>query len=62
VIEGYKDAAEKFSKESGLAAADTRAIEQRVQVRNAIQQGDVEAAIELLNDLNSEVGLFSFHL
>jgi hypothetical protein len=57
VIEGYKDAADKFSKESGLASADTRAIEQRVQIRDAIQQGDIERAVELLNDLNSEVRL-----
>ncbi|KAI8815076.1 hypothetical protein BJ742DRAFT_782264 [Cladochytrium replicatum] len=41
VIEGYKDAAEKFSLESGISAAiDLSSIEDRMKIRNAVQCGN----------------------
>eukprot|EP00842_Homolaphlyctis_polyrhiza_P004372 jgi/Hompol1/4936/HPOL_000456-RA len=56
VIEGYKDAAEKFSKESGLVPSiDLASIEDRMNIRNAIQSGRVDDAIEKVNDLDPEI-------
>ncbi|OMH83504.1 Glucose-induced degradation protein-like protein [Zancudomyces culisetae] len=56
VIEGYKDAAERFSEETGLNTnVDLASIEERMKIRNNIQNGDIEAAIELVNDLNPEL-------
>ena len=38
VIEGYKDAAEKFSKESGMSPAiDLETIEGRMKIRHSVQ-------------------------
>ncbi|KAG9285822.1 hypothetical protein G9A89_013247 [Geosiphon pyriformis] len=56
VIEGYKDAAEKFSQECGLQPnIDLESIQDRMNIRNAIQNGNVEEAIERVNDLNPEI-------
>ncbi|CAG8454781.1 15198_t:CDS:2 [Funneliformis mosseae] len=56
VIEGYKDAAETFSQESGLSPSiDVDSIQDRMNIRNAIQNGNVEEAIERVNDLNPEI-------
>lgn len=54
VIEGYKDAAEKFASEAGVAPGiDLHSISERMATRVAIQSGDVQAAIERANDLNT---------
>ncbi|CAG8433350.1 1559_t:CDS:2 [Diversispora eburnea] len=56
VIEGYKDAAETFSQECGLSPSiDVDSIQDRMYIRNAIQNGNVEEAIERVNDLNPEI-------
>ncbi|KAJ2768852.1 hypothetical protein IWQ57_003357 [Coemansia nantahalensis] len=56
VIEGYKDAAEKFSEESGLThSVDLGSIEERMQIRFAVQSGDIRGAIERVNDLNPDL-------
>ncbi|KAJ2552858.1 hypothetical protein EV175_003156 [Coemansia sp. RSA 1933] len=56
IIEGYKDAAEKFSEESGLhSTVDLGSIEERMQIRFAIQNGDIKTAIERVNDLNPDL-------
>eukprot|EP00126_Sphaerothecum_destruens_P009420 Sdes_comp20502_c0_seq6m14983 len=56
VIEGYKDAAEKFMKESGEAPSlDLASIEERMKIREAVQHGNISRAIELVNDLNPEI-------
>ncbi|KAG8891427.1 hypothetical protein FRC01_014705, partial [Tulasnella sp. 417] len=56
VIEGYKSAAEEFSKETGLGpAVDLTTIETRMHIREAVQRGDVEQAIELVNDINPDI-------
>lgn len=53
VIEGYKDAAELFQKESGISPGiDLRSISDRMATRVAIQSGDIQSAIERANDLN----------
>jgi len=56
VIEGYKTAAEEFSKEADIAPpVDFNSIESRMNIREAVQRGDVEEAIERTNDLNPEI-------
>lgn len=56
VIEGYKLAAEEFSQEAKLSPpVDFESIESRMDIREALQRGDVEAAITRVNDLNPEV-------
>jgi len=55
VTEGYVDAAEKFQLESGTEHTDLGTITDRVAVRKALQNGNVEDAIEKVNDLNPEI-------
>ena len=56
VIEGYKSAAEEFSKEASLdASVDFESIENRMNIREALQRGDVGDAITRVNDLNPDV-------
>ena len=60
VIEGYKTSAEEFSQEAGLSPpVDFESIEGRMNIREALQRGDVEDAITRVNDLNPEVCPFS---
>src|ERR1700722_7622503 len=59
VIEGYKSAAEEFSQEANLTPTmDFDSIESRMEIREAVQRGDVEEAIMRVNDLNPEVSAF----
>lgn len=56
VIEGYKSAAEAFSQEANLAPpVDFESIESRMDIREALQRGDIEDAITRVNDLNPEI-------
>ncbi|PPQ62752.1 hypothetical protein CVT24_000446 [Panaeolus cyanescens] len=56
VIEGYKSAAEEFSQEANLTPpVDFESIESRMDIREALQRGDVEDAITRVNDLNPEI-------
>ncbi|KAF9646116.1 lish motif-containing protein [Thelephora ganbajun] len=56
VIEGYKVSAEEFSQEAGLSPpVDFESIEGRMNIREALQRGDVEDAITRVNDLNPEI-------
>ncbi|EGO05230.1 hypothetical protein SERLA73DRAFT_174258 [Serpula lacrymans var. lacrymans S7.3] len=56
VIEGYKSAAEEFSQEANITAAiDFASIESRMDIREALQRGDVHEAITRVNDLNPEI-------
>lgn len=34
---------------------DLSSIEERMKIRNAVQSGDIESAVSLVNDLNPEV-------
>ena len=62
VIEGYKSAAEEFSKETGLdGPVDLNSIENRMNIREALQRGDVGDAIARMNDLNPEVSVGLLH-
>lgn len=56
INEGYPAAAQKFAVEAGIAfAGDQEGIQQRVDIRNAIHAGDMQQAIERINELNPEV-------
>lgn len=56
VIEGYKDAAECFSQETGLqTTVDVSSIQDRMTIRTAVQSGAVEDAMEKVNDLDPEI-------
>lgn len=60
VIEGYKDAAQRFSSETGInPQVDLESIENRMIIRSAIQRGDVEDAIGRVNELDPEVSMTS---
>jgi len=56
VIEGYKSAAEEFSREAKIMPpVDFDSIGSRMDIREALQRGDVDEAIARVNDLNPEV-------
>jgi hypothetical protein len=56
VIEGYKDAAERFSRETGVTpSGELAAIEERMHVRAAIQRGALSEAISRINDLEPDL-------
>ena len=58
VIEGFKTAAEEFSKEAGLSSqVDLESIESRMKIREALQRGDVGEAIKRVKDMNTEVSI-----
>ncbi|KAL0363353.1 UNVERIFIED_CONTAM: protein GID8 [Sesamum calycinum] len=55
VTEGYVEAVEKFRLESGTEHIDLATITDRMAVKKAVQSGNVEDAIEKVNDLNPEI-------
>lgn len=55
-MEGYPQAAANFSKEANLQPMqEDPAIRARQEIRNLIHQGQIQDAIESLNDLDPEV-------
>lgn len=63
-MEGYPNAAANFSKEANLQPhQDTGSIQARQEIQNSIHGGNIQLAIETLNDLDPEVSFnFSFRL
>lgn len=56
IVEGYKPAAEAFAAESGLTTGVKLAsIDDRMQIRDAIEKGRVDEAVERVNDLDPDV-------
>ncbi len=54
--QGYVEAAQTFQQESlTQPGIDLAAITDRMEIRKAVQSGNVEEAIERVNDLNPEV-------
>lgn len=54
--QGYIDAARAFQQESGVPAGPSdETADVRMRVRQAVEQGNVDVAIEEVNDLNPEV-------
>ncbi len=55
-MQGYVEAAQVFEAESATApGVDLGAITDRMEIRKAVQSGNMEEAIELVNDLNPQV-------
>ncbi|KAF8475701.1 CTLH/CRA C-terminal to lish motif domain-containing protein [Kalaharituber pfeilii] len=56
IIEGYEAAASKFAQEANLSPQlQFYGIQERVQIRNAIHSGDIQTAIERINELYPEI-------
>jgi hypothetical protein len=61
ISEGYPSAAQKFALEANIQLkVDVDCIRERVDIRNAIYTGDMQSAIEKINELNPEVSLQFF--
>lgn len=58
ISEGYPRAAEKFAKEANMQLpVEEESIDSRVEIRKAIHAGDIDTAINMINDLNPQVSL-----
>lgn len=58
ISEGYPRAAEKFAKEANMQLpVEEESIQARVEIRKAIHAGDIDTAINKINDLNPQVSL-----
>lgn len=56
ISEGYPSAAQKFALEANIEPMlDVDSIQERVEIRDAIDGGDIQSAIEKINELNPEV-------
>jgi hypothetical protein len=57
VKEGYPDSAKKFASEANIKqrATDDESMRARVEIKNAIHSGQIQTAIEKVNELNPEV-------
>lgn len=56
ILEGYKEGALKFEKESGIKAEiDHAQIDARIKIRKLILDGKIEEALREINELNSEI-------
>lgn len=58
IREGYPSAAQKFALEANIQPTiDLESIQERVEIRTAIYGGDIQSAIEKINELNPQVRL-----
>lgn len=56
ISEGYPRAAEKFAKEANIQLpVEEDSIQCRVEIRRAIHSGDIDTAINKINDMNPQV-------
>lgn len=55
VVQGYLDAAKAFAEESGTRLEGLDTSEERMHIRTALENGNIEDAISRVNDLNPEV-------
>jgi hypothetical protein len=56
ITNGYPAAAKKFAIEANIQPrVDIESIEERVEIRTAIHSGNIQTAIEKINELNPEV-------
>ncbi|KAF2121355.1 CTLH/CRA C-terminal to lish motif domain-containing protein [Lophiotrema nucula] len=57
ISEGYPRAAQKFAKEANLQLPYDQqdGIHSRVEIRNAIHAGDIDTAINKINDMNPQI-------
>lgn len=56
ITNGYPAAANKFAVEANIQLrTDLQAIQERVDIRTAIHSGNIQSAIEKINELNPQV-------
>lgn len=56
ITNGYPAAAKKFALEANIQPkADMESIQERVEIRTAIHSGDIQTAIEKINELNPQI-------
>ena len=56
ITEGYPAAARKFAMEANIQPnTDFESINERVEIRDSIHRGDLQTAIEKINELNPQV-------
>ena len=56
VTEGFKEAAEKFQAESGVEpSVDLSTLDNRILIREAVQNGKIQESIHLVNTLHPEL-------
>ena len=56
VVEGFSDAAVEFARETGLPVdVDQASIQERMRIRDAVEDGRVEEAVRRVNELDPEV-------
>lgn len=56
LVEGFSDAAISFARETGLPAEiDPSMIQERMEIREAVEEGRVEEAVRRVNELDPEV-------
>jgi hypothetical protein len=56
VIEGYKEAADKFGAETGICYPyDSETLAERIKIRECIEAGQMQRAIHLINNLHPEL-------
>ena len=59
VREGYPKAAQKFALEANIRSdANLDSIQERVEIRKLIYAGEVQTAIDKINELNPQVRAF----
>lgn len=62
VTEGYPSAAQKFALEANIQLkVDVDSIRERVGIRDAIYSGNIQSAIEKINELDPEVSRLTFY-
>lgn len=68
LTEGFKEAAEKFAEEAGLSLSnvDLRSLDERLRIRESIESGRIQEAMNLINkkapELLDQNRQLSFHL
>lgn len=56
ITNGYPAAAKKFAVEANIQPkADPESIQSRVEIRTAIHSGNIQSAVEKINELNPQV-------
>lgn len=56
ITNGYPAAAKKFAVEANIQLkTDLESIQERVEIRTAIHSGNIQLAIEKINELNPQV-------
>ena len=67
-VEGFKEAAEKFAEEAGISLnnVDLTSLDERLKIRESIESGKIEEAINLINrkapELLDQNRQLAFHL